>query len=404
MRIGRNELLLVVGLTAALAVTFSGPMTGMLEASTGPEVAHRLSLLPGLALMAAALLVYVQSKRRGLEMQAAAVAEQARLSQVHANELKRLVAFWETLTQSLDLDAIREAARHYLPEITGSPDGWVVTGAKGDWKCIVGPATVRTRYGETKVTDLALEALDRAEIPPAPDGTDLEGQICFPMMAAGATFGVLGVPAAARSLTDARRHLVGAAAALLGVSVRGASLLQDLRENSLRDSLTGCMTRGHAMEVLIAELKRARRSRLPVSLILLDIDYFKSINDRYGHLCGDAVLTAVGARMRATLRFSDLKCRYGGEEFMVLLPETSIEGATHVAESLRRDISELEIPWEGQDIRVTSSFGVATGRPNELDPTPIIARADEALYRAKRDGRNCIRVAEDTDTVTSDSQ
>jgi diguanylate cyclase (GGDEF)-like protein len=187
---------------------------------------------------------------------------------------------------------------------------------------------------------------------------------------------------------------VSAAAALLAVSVRGAYLLQDVRENSLRDSLTGCMTRAHALEVLTAELKRARRSSHPVSLIMLDVDRFKSINDRFGHLCGDAVLAAVGARILATLRFSDLKCRYGGEEFLVLLPETSIEGARHVAESLRRDISELDVPWEGQTVRVTSSFGVAASLPKELDPTPLISRADGALYRAKHDGRNCVRVAD----------
>lgn len=159
------------------------------------------------------------------------------------------------------------------------------------------------------------------------------------------------------------------------------------------------MNRAHAIEVVAAELMRARRSHLPVSLIMFDLDGFKSINDRHGHLCGDMVLAEVGAKMRASLRSSDLKCRYGGEEFLILLPETPIEGAHRAAETLRREFSELEIRWNGRTIGVTSSFGVASARPNEIDPTPLIARADEALYRAKREGRNCVRVADEPPPV-----
>ena len=389
MQIGRKEVLLAVGLTVALAVALSGQTTGV---------------LPGLALMAASLLLYIQSGRRDLEAKAAALAEHARLSQAHARERERLVEFWQALTQALDLDAIREVARRYLPEITGSPGGWIVTGAGSQWTCILGPETVQTTRGEMKVTDLAVDALGQPGIESKADGIDYEGQTCFPMIAAGESLGVVGVPAEAPPLAAVRRPVIGGAAALLGVAVRSARLLQDVRENSLRDLLTGCVTRAHALDVLVSDLKRARRSRLPVSLIMIDVDHFKSINDRHGHLCGDEVLAAVGARIRATLRLSDLKCRYGGEEFMALLPETSIEGAKHVAESLRRDLSELEIPWNGQTIRVTASFGVATARTTELDPTPLIARADEALYRAKHDGRNCIRVAESTDAATPDSR
>jgi diguanylate cyclase (GGDEF)-like protein len=207
--------------------------------------------------------------------------------------------------------------------------------------------------------------------------------------------GVLGVPANAPSLTPARRLVIGAAAALLGVSARSVYLLQEVRESSLRDPLTGCVNRAHAMEVVASELMRARRSRLPVSLIMFDLDRFKSINDRYGHLCGDAVLAEVGAKMRASMRASDLKCRYGGEEFLVLLPETPLDGAHRAAETLRRDLAALEIHWNDRVLHVTSSFGVACARPNEIDPTPLVARADEALYRAKREGRNRVRVADE---------
>ena len=398
MRFGRQEFLLIAGLIVALAVTFSGQVANALESAREFEGHYRLGLLPGLVIAGASLLVFLQAKRRQLQERAAAVAEQASQAQDRARELERLVTFWQALTQSFDLDAIRDVVEHYLPEITGSQEGWMVTGTEGNWKSVLGPTTVAAHNGPMNVTDVAFEALAQAGLSARPDGIEHEGQICFPMIAAGTSLGVLGVPASAPALTPARRLVVGAAAALLGVSVRSVYLLQEVRESSLRDSLTGCVNRAHAMEVVASELMRARRSRLPVSLIMFDLDRFKSINDRYGHLCGDAVLAEVGAKMRASLRASDLKCRYGGEEFLILLPETPMEGAHRAAETLRREFSELEIRWNERTIHITSSFGVACARPNEIDPTPLIARADEALYRSKRDGRNCVRVAGDLAT------
>src|SRR4029077_9550464 len=129
----------------------------------------------------------------------------------------------------------------------------------------------------------------------------------------------------------------------LGISIRNAQLFRAVKENSLRDGLTGCFNRMHAIDCIDTELRRARRSQMPVSLIMFDLDHFKDINDRHGHQCGDAVLAAVGARMRDVLRGSDLKVRYGGEEFLVLLPETSVDGAMRVAETLRRAFTEMRV-------------------------------------------------------------
>lgn len=401
MRFGRQELVLIIGLVVALSVTFSGQMADALQAAREFEGAHGIGLVPGLVIAALTLVVFMQGKRRQLQERTAAVADEANHAQERARELERLVTFWQALTQSFDLDAIRDVVERYLPEITGSQDGWVVTGSEGNWKSVLGPTTVPAVQGSMNVVDLAFEALAQSGLSARPDGIEHEGQICFPMIAAGMSLGVLGVPANAPSLTPARRLVVGAAAALLGVAVRSVHLLQEVRESSLRDSLTGCVNRAHAIEVVASELMRARRSRLPVSLIMFDLDRFKSINDRYGHLCGDAVLAEVGAKMRASLRASDLKCRYGGEEFMILLPETPLDGAHRAAETLRRELSELEVHWNDRIIRVTSSFGVACARPNQIDPTPLIARADEALYRAKREGRNRVRVAEESSGPTS---
>jgi diguanylate cyclase (GGDEF)-like protein len=154
--------------------------------------------------------------------------------------------------------------------------------------------------------------------------------------------------------------------------------------------------------VIDAELRRARRSQTPVSVIMFDLDHFKDLNDRHGHLCGDAVLNAVGKRMREVVRGSDLKCRYGGEEFLVVLPETPLHGARRVAETLRREIAERPIPWSGDGLTVTASFGLAQTMPGEVNVEAVLARADQALYRAKDDGRNCVRIAAETATLISD--
>jgi diguanylate cyclase (GGDEF)-like protein len=142
------------------------------------------------------------------------------------------------------------------------------------------------------------------------------------------------------------------------------------------------------------ELRRSRRSQMPVSLVMFDLDYFKEVNDKYGHLCGDAVLATVGQRMNAVLRGSDLKCRYGGEEFLILLPDTPLGGAHRVAETLRKEIGDHPVRWNEEEITVTASFGITAITPGEVEPTAIISRADAALYRAKESGRNCVRASE----------
>src|SRR5436853_4935903 len=120
---------------------------------------------------------------------------------------------------------------------------------------------------------------------------------------------------------------------------------------------------------------------------MVDLDKFKEINDHYGHLCGDAVLAAIGVKMREVLRGSDLKCRYGGEEFLVLLPETPLEGAKRVAETLRRELADMPIAWKSEAIGITASLGVTVALPSEIDSNALIGRADAALYRAKDQGR-----------------
>ena len=156
------------------------------------------------------------------------------------------------------------------------------------------------------------------------------------------------------------------------------------------DALTGLANRRRLHEALQRELARAERTDQPLSTILADLDHFKSINDQYGHIIGDHVLVHAAAVFGSQSRPYDLAARYGGEEFMLLLPGTSTEDALAIAERIRKDVSEIEVPGCPQGI--TISLGVACWREGET-PEQFVARADGALYRAKNAGRNRVAAA-----------
>ena len=126
---------------------------------------------------------------------------------------------------------------------------------------------------------------------------------------------------------------------------------------------------------------------------MFDVDHFKAINDKFGHVVGDSMLEAVGKSLTRVLRVSDVKCRYGGDEFLILLPETPVSGAMHAADSLLREIGRLRLTAGEHVVNATVSVGVAAAMPGELNPEALIARADDAMYQAKRAGRNRYVVA-----------
>lgn len=154
------------------------------------------------------------------------------------------------------------------------------------------------------------------------------------------------------------------------------------------DYLTGLFNRNKGSELLNYEMSRALRYGRPLSIILLDVDSFKSINDTYGHLAGDQILKAVADIARATVRTVDNLIRWGGEEFVVLLPDTELEAAVQVAERLREAIATASIKVPNAELSITASFGVARKDENTLDVETLLARADQAMYIAKFLGRN----------------
>jgi diguanylate cyclase (GGDEF)-like protein len=154
------------------------------------------------------------------------------------------------------------------------------------------------------------------------------------------------------------------------------------------DNLTGLFNRHKGSELLKYEIARATRYRRPLSIILMDIDTFKSINDMYGHLAGDVILKGVSDIARETARTTDNVIRWGGEEFVVLLPDTDLEAAVQVAERLREAIAKAPIPIPDGELSITASLGVAAKDENTPDIETLLARADQAMYIAKYLGRN----------------
>jgi diguanylate cyclase (GGDEF)-like protein len=389
---GRQDLLLIGALTTALIVVFSQSISRMLDYAREIERQSGLTLMPALVLLTVAFLFHQYRRNHQDQAKAAAAEIATKAAQHRADELERLVTFGQALGRALDFDSIRVAIGQHMTSLAGTDQVWVLVREGTEWQALSGD----TRGAEEVLQwgDIA-EQLLATPADKTPAQLNAPRAIGFPLVVGGNAMGVLGVRPE-KPLEADKRRIIEAAAALLAVSIKNAQLFREVKENSVRDALTGCFTRGHALDVIDAELRRARRSQTPVTMIMFDLDHFKDVNDRHGHLCGDAVLSAVGKRMKEVLRGSDLKCRYGGEEFLVLLPETPLHGARRVAETLRKEIADRPVPWSGEALTITASFGLAQTLPGEVNVQAVIARADQALYRAKDDGRNCVRIAAET--------
>ncbi|HFC98671.1 MAG TPA: GGDEF domain-containing protein [Thermosulfurimonas dismutans] len=165
---------------------------------------------------------------------------------------------------------------------------------------------------------------------------------------------------------------------------------EKLRRLSITDGLTGLYNHRYFQERLREEFERARRYRRSLSLILLDLDHFKRVNDRYGHLVGDQVLRGVAEVIQHNIRKSDIPARYGGEEFAIIAPETDLQGASTLGERIREEVARQEFSYGDQKFSITVSLGVANIFPAASDKTPrdLIEAADKALYYSKTQGRN----------------
>ncbi|HKJ03956.1 MAG TPA: sensor domain-containing diguanylate cyclase [Geopsychrobacteraceae bacterium] len=217
--------------------------------------------------------------------------------------------------------------------------------------------------------------------------------IAVPLTMHGQTVGILFlndfVPRTFAADDLERLTIISSFAAL---SIVNARLHQKTSQLAVTDGLTGLYNYRQFKSLLAQELQRAQRYRHPLSLIMFDIDNFKTFNDSYGHPCGDQILVQIASTLRDIFRGADLVFRYGGEEFTIILPEANLDQAVIAAERTRMQIGEMGIEWPGvqQQLRVTASAGVATFPDDGIAAECLLNSVDELLYRAKREGKNCV--------------
>ena len=196
--------------------------------------------------------------------------------------------------------------------------------------------------------------------------------------------------------TEDETHQLENTIAALVYPLRNAILYKQAVEKAYRDPLTGVNNRAALDNALEQEINLALRHDTPLSIIILDVDNFKRVNDTYGHIAGDAVLKRIADSMVECARGSDIIYRYGGEEFVILLRNTEESGGVLLAERIRKAIESIMFKYDNFDIRVTASEGMAT-LIAEDDLNSLLARCDKALYEAKQKGRNCVVLAKAED-------
>jgi diguanylate cyclase (GGDEF)-like protein/PAS domain S-box-containing protein len=228
--------------------------------------------------------------------------------------------------------------------------------------------------------------------------------LCVPMVGQGDTLGVLHLEfaghaeprtdAASENPQDSQQRIATTVAGQIALSLASLRLRETLRDQSIRDPLTGLFNRRFMEESLEREMQRAVRKNHPVSVLFVDLDHFKRFNDTFGHDAGDLVLRSIADLFRSIFRVDDVVCRYGGEEFGIILPESSAENAAIRANGLREATKRLEVRYKNQTLgTITLSIGVATFPDHGQTSEALLKAADQCLYRSKAGGRDLVTVA-----------
>jgi diguanylate cyclase (GGDEF)-like protein len=229
-------------------------------------------------------------------------------------------------------------------------------------------------------------------------GTPPEDYLCIPLAAHGDTLGILYVQCSTSLIAvDAMRNMesLEELAEIASMSIAGLNLRSRLEHQSIRDGLTNLYNR-HFMEIsLDREIRRAGRNNADLSVLMLDVDHFKKFNDTYGHEAGDCILREVAETFGQSVRQDDIICRYGGEEFVIIMPETFQGAAFERAEIVRERVSQLRVRFRSEALReITISIGVATFPHSGATLEELLRAADGALYMAKHNGRNQVVIAD----------
>ena len=352
----------------------------------------------------------ITDRKKADEQLTAALQE----SEALAKESKELSEFGDSLQSCQTISEAYKVSEHVIPGIIGFRPGAL---------CIINPSRdlveIVSSWNNCTTTESLFHpnecwALRRGK-PYGGSGSPLTcahvrdpraaDHLCVPLVAQGETMGLLyieGEASVQAPLTLAaeveqailRRRSIGLAERV-SVALANLKLQELLRNQSISDPLTGLYNRRYLEECLNREINRAKRAGRNVSVVMLDLDRFKHFNDTFGHQVGDVLLKEVAGVIKGHVRAGDLACRYGGEEFSLILAEVDTEGAHRCVEGIREAVRHLSLHHRGQTLgTVTVSAGIA-GYPAHADnPEGLIRAADEALYRAKKEGRNCIVIYE----------
>lgn len=279
------------------------------------------------------------------------------------------------------------------------------------WGKVSSPATMEMsdcwglRRGQPYLVEDSRNALVCPHLGPPPDG---HAYLCLPMMAHGSTIGLLhlafATPRGDTHATQAWREHARLVAEQLALALANLKLRDALREQSIRDVLTGLHNRRFLEESLARELARAEREKHSLAALMLDVDHFKRFNDQHGHEAGDAVLRALGNALRESARAGDIACRFGGEEFTVVLARTDAAQAREWAERLMRRVRSMAVKVGSQALPgVTISMGLAMFPGESANAETLLQAADLALYEAKRAGRDRLAVSAENRAPVADA-
>ena len=286
--------------------------------------------------------------------------------------LYRILSFAAELRGSLSTYDLYALVASKLPELAGVDDVWIET-VVDERRQMTAPAPTANAAARHPVLDAPGE------------------WATFPLIGGTSVVGVLRVDIGERPLSASSRRTLATVAPLIGEAVSTAQTIEKLRELSTVDSMTGCATRQEGLDRLRAELKRAHRASQQVAMLMLDLDYFKTINDRYGHQCGDRYWPRSDARSCRRCGSATSGAAGEAKSSWSSCPIRGLDQARRAALTLARRIAGTVTEYELTRIQLTTSIGITINAPGEDDPEPILVRADAALYRAKADGRNCIR-------------
>ena len=336
-----------------------------------------------------------------------------RTAQKRLQEHNRELALLNTMSHRLQTcrteqdtyQIVADTCRNLLPESSGYV--YMCAPMQEHLESVAAWNVPPPEFREMRVESLELVYLDAADVVEHPDAGSIASRIgyspeqralCIPIGSSEALLAMLGVyfetEPAWEQLLEAKHGILTEVVNHYALALINVQLRETLRHEAIHDPLTGLYNRRHMEAALEREAHRAQRHQTSVGIIMFDIDHFKTFNDTYGHEAGDAVLRDIGGILKRSSRGEDMACRYGGEEFLLILPDTTPKDARTRAEHLLEQAGQHSVVYQGTTLAVTISIGVATYPLHGADIRSLVGAADAALYQAKENGRNRVVVAE----------